>query len=148
MTEFRIGDIVKIERGEKDKPGYLHMFVRVDGRDDGAASLSGWTVDEYAEESRVTIIKQSPKYRTALVKYDGEIVPVIVHRDGMITLPTGDTVSRSGLGEERVIETCPYVPAGLIERAEEWYAGDHEWDADNILSAIVGSVRDHRDGLQ
>ena len=149
MTEFRVGDIVKIESGEEGKLGYQCSISRViRGVSNDLFDVNLKTVEIFQQTRRVTVIKRAPKLRTALVKYDGEIVPVIVQRDGMITLPTGDTVSRSGLGEERVIETCPYVPAGLIERAEEWYAGDPEWDADNILSAIVGSVRDHRDGLQ
>lgn len=149
MTELRIGDIVKIERGEEGEPGYLVKVVTVvKGRTCKDSEMPLPEVERHREKSSVTVIKRAPKFGTALVKYDCKLMPAIVKSDGKMILSNGETVPRIRIDEDSLIETCPYVPAGLIKRAEEWYAGNSEWDADNILSAIVGSVRDYRDGLQ
>lgn len=150
MTEFRIGDIVKIERGEEGVPGHLVKVVTVvKGRTWKDSEMPLPEVERHREKSSVTVIKRATQHGTALVKYDGEIMPVLVNSGGMITLPTGDTLFRKGIDEDSFIATCPYVPLELIEEAESWievWADRKSRNPADILADIVKAVRKYRDG--
>lgn len=148
MTDICVGDIVKIERGEEGKPGHLVKVVTVaKGRTCKDSEMPLPEVERHREKSSVTVIKRATQHKTAIVKWDGEIMPALVSNNGMMTLPTGDTMVRSGIDEYDFIETSPFVPLYLIKRVEAWYSADNDWDdAEKILSEIVKVVRKYRDG--
>ena len=152
MTDFRVGDIVKIERGEKGKPGYECQVRRVTAefRDD-LACVSLAAVEEYQQANRVTVIKRAPKYSTALIGHAGELAPIIVRNDGMVTLSELGVMDSQGRPADVFIETCPYVPLDLIKEAEEWSDALERHSspprpAIQILQGIVDAIRKYRNG--
>ena len=148
MTDIRVGDIVKITRGEEGKPGYIVRIVTVvkgRTRTEGEIAISDAT--RRCEDSRVTVLRRGPKHRTALVRYNGEMVPTLVRGVDTIMLARGTILRQEDLNDADFIETCPYVPLDLIEEAEYWLEvwADRECrNPADILADIVKAVREYR----
>ena len=149
MTDIRVGDIVEIERGKKGELGYSFRFARVVDsypyRHRTEVILSDIRIPE--EGMTVRVIKRAKKYRTALVNRDGELLPVFVGSCGDLITPTaGVFYLDSSETKDSLIETCPYVPQTLIDKAEEWWKSGTVGNPADILDDIVEAVRYYRDG--
>lgn len=147
MTDFRVGDIVKITQGKEGKPGYSAEIATVaKGYPCKKDEIPISEVEQRLEDSRVTVLGRVQKYRTALVGDDTE--PVLVSENGLLIDSNYTLRSLSKLGEEEVfIETCPYVPEKLIEEAEAWLevcADRESRNPSDILADIVKAVRKYR----
>ena len=152
MTEFKIGDIVRLTKGEPDKPGYgCHVREVTYGR-----------VARGMIEPHILPVYEERGWRIELIERPAPPLPTKPNSLGWVWVAGTRYLARLGTGGVMwelydgggdLIETAPassmpdfeeavLIPKTLADRVMEW-AGDEggKWYAGGILERIAGHLK-------
>ena len=151
MTEFKIGDIVRMTKGEPDKPGH-EMWVRQVASDDPrAGEISpavlrafedvGWTV-ELVERPAPPLPTRPNTFGWATLvgtRYlarlaDGQLEAY--NKDATLVLKPRPSAIEG-------FEEAVLIPKDLADKVTEWADDDHRrgWHTDSILEQIADHLK-------
>lgn len=159
MTEFQVGDIVRMTKGEPDKPGY-----RVEVR----------TVTEgYSESPEINLLTlrtfENTHWTVELVERPAPPLPTKPNTLGWATVDGGRYLARLGAGgviwelydkDGDLIETAPastmpgfeeavLIPKELADEITEWADDEDgdwaEWYSDTLLQKIAHHLKGQDD---